>query len=80
VGAGAEAATANLSADIVSYSRAKGLYAGMSVEGAVVATRGSLNKAYYGQEVSPTDILIRRTVSNPQAAGLIEAVTKAGGK
>jgi lipid-binding SYLF domain-containing protein len=80
VGAGAEAATANLSADIVSYSRAKGLYAGMSVEGAVVATRGSLNKAYYGQEVSPTDILIRRTVSNPQAVGLIEAVTKAGGK
>jgi lipid-binding SYLF domain-containing protein len=80
VGAGAEAATANLSADIVSYSRAKGLYAGMSVEGAVVATRGSLNKAYYGKEVSPTDILIRGTVSNPQAAGLIEAVTKAGGK
>lgn len=80
VGAGAEAATANLSADIVSYSRAKGLYAGMSVEGAVVATRGSLNKAYYGQEVSPTDILIRRTVSNPQAAGLIEALTKAGGQ
>jgi SH3 domain-containing YSC84-like protein 1 len=78
VGAGAEAATANLSADIVSYSRAKGLYAGMSVEGAVVAIRGSLNKAYYGQEASPTDILIRRTVSNPQAAGLIEAVTKAG--
>jgi lipid-binding SYLF domain-containing protein len=80
VGAGAEAATANLSADIVSYSRAKGLYAGMSVEGAVVATRGSLNKAYYGQEVSPTDILIRRTVSNPEAAGLIEALTKAGGQ
>ena len=80
VGAGAEAATANLSADIVSYARAKGLYAGMSVEGAVVASRGSLNKAYYGQDVSPTDILIRRTVSNPQAAGLIEAVTKAGGK
>jgi lipid-binding SYLF domain-containing protein len=79
VGAGAEAATANVSADIVSYSRAKGLYAGMSVEGAVVATRGSLNKAYYGQEVSPTDILIRRTVSNPEAAGLIEALTRAGG-
>jgi lipid-binding SYLF domain-containing protein len=35
VGAGAEAATANLSADLVSYSRAKGLYAGISLEGAV---------------------------------------------
>ena len=77
VGAGADAATANLSADIISYSRAKGLYAGISVEGAVVASRGALNEAYYGKEVSPTDILIRRAVTNPQAAGLIEAVSKA---
>jgi len=80
VGAGAEAATANLSADIVSYSRAKGLYAGVSVEGAVVATRDALNKAYYGKAVSPTDILVRRTVSNKKAAGLISAVSKAAGK
>ena len=80
VGAGAEAATANLSADIVSYSRAKGLYAGVSLEGAVVATRGALNKAYYGKEVSPTDILVKRTVSNQKAAGLVSAVSKAAGK
>jgi len=80
VGAGAEAATANLSADIISYSRAKGLYAGISVEGAVVATRDALNKAYYGKEVSPTDILVKRTVSNKKAAGLISAVSKAAGK
>ena len=77
VGAGAEAATANLSADIVSYSRAKGLYAGISLEGAVVATRGALNKAYYGKEVSPTDILVKHAVSNKKAAGLISAVNKA---
>jgi len=79
VGAGAEAATANLSADIISFSRAKGLYAGVSLEGAVVATRGSLNKAYYGKEVSPTDILVKRTVSNKKAAGLVSAVKKAAG-
>jgi SH3 domain-containing YSC84-like protein 1 len=77
IGAGAEAATANLSADIISYSRAKGLYAGISVEGAIVASRGALNRAYYAADVSPTDILIRRTVTNPHAAGLIEAVSKA---
>jgi len=80
VGAGAEAATANLSADLVSYSRAKGLYAGISLEGAVVAVRGSLNKAYYGKEVTPTAILVQREVTNPQAAGLIGAVSKAAGK
>lgn len=80
VGAGAEAATANLSADLISYSRAKGLYAGVSLEGAVVATRDALNKAYYGKEISPTDILVRRTVSNKGAAGLLGAVSKAAGK
>jgi lipid-binding SYLF domain-containing protein len=81
VGAGASAETANISADIVSYSRAKGLYAGISLAGAVVGSRGALNHAYYGKEVSPTEILIRRTVTNPQAAPLIEAVAKvASGK
>ena len=76
VGAGAEAATENLSVDIISYSRAKGLYAGISVEGAVVAVRDSLNTAYYGRKVTPTDILVRRDVRNPQAAGLIDALSR----
>jgi lipid-binding SYLF domain-containing protein len=51
------------------------------VNGAVVATRGALNAAYYGKEVTPTQILIQREVSNPKAAPLIEAVSKeVGGK
>lgn len=77
VGAGAAAATANLSADIVSFSRSKGLYGGVSVDGAVVATRDSLNEAYYGKKVNATDILVRHDVKNPQASGLIKAVSKA---
>ena len=77
VGAGATAATANLSADILSYARAKGLYAGVSLEGAVVATRDLMNQAYYGFNVTPRDILIERKVSNPQAADLIKAVSDA---
>jgi len=79
VGVGAEAATANLSADIVSYSRSKGLYAGISVNGAAVVTREALNRAYYSREVNPTSILIYREVTNPHAAPLIEAVAKAAG-
>jgi SH3 domain-containing YSC84-like protein 1 len=77
VGVGVRAATANLSVDILSFSRAKGLYGGVSVEGAVVAVRGSLNTGYYGREVSPADILIRGAVSNPHAAPLIELIRKA---
>ena len=61
--------------------RAKGLYAGLSLEGAVVATRDGLNRAYYGKEVTPTDILIRRAVTNSHAASLIGDIAKVtGGK
>ena len=77
VGVGVRAATANISADIVSFSRSKGLYGGVSVDGAVVATRGALNTAYFGKDVSTRDILIRGTASNPQAAPLVELIKKA---
>ena len=76
VGAGVAGATAGLSADVVSFSRAKGLYGGISVDGSVIAVRESLNTAYYGKSVTPTDILVRHTVSNPQSADLITAVSK----
>jgi lipid-binding SYLF domain-containing protein len=81
VGAGAEAATAGLSVDILAFSLSQGLYAGISAEGGMIGKRDSLNKAYYGQEVSPEDILVKHTVSNPHAAPLLEEITKvAGGK
>jgi SH3 domain-containing YSC84-like protein 1 len=80
VGAGAAAATQNLSADIVSYARAKGLYAGISLDGAVVDVRESLNDAYYGKKVTTTDILIKGTVKNAQANKLKAEVSKAAGR
>jgi SH3 domain-containing YSC84-like protein 1 len=46
------------------------------VDGSVIAVREGWNSAYYGKSVTPSDILIRRAVSNPHAAGLIAAVTK----
>jgi SH3 domain-containing YSC84-like protein 1 len=78
VGAGAAAATAGLSADLVSYSMSKGLYGGFSVDGSVAGVRSSLNKAYYGKEVTPTEILIKGDPKNPHAAPLLEAVTALG--
>jgi lipid-binding SYLF domain-containing protein len=80
VGIGASAATANLSADIISFSRAKGLYGGVSLSGAVVAVREGWNDAYYGKKVNPTGILIKHDVYNPQASGLISSVEKIAGK
>lgn len=81
VGAGADASTANFSVDILTFARSKGLYGGASLKGAVIKIREGLNKAYYGHTASPTDILVRKNVNNPQAKGLLETVAKhAGGK
>ena len=63
VGGGAAAQTA----DVFSYARSKGAFAGVALNGAVVKTKDKFNEAYYGSKVSPTDILIRKNVSNPHA-------------
>jgi SH3 domain-containing YSC84-like protein 1 len=77
VGGGATAETANVSADILSFARAKGLYAGASLEGAVVAKRESLNVAYYNKsDITPTEILIKGAVANKQADPLKTEVNK----
>jgi lipid-binding SYLF domain-containing protein len=73
---GAAASTANLSADIISFSRSKGLFGGLSLDGAIVKTREDLNNAYYGGIVTPTDILLKRSVSNPESDRLLDVVSK----
>lgn len=80
MGMGAAAASANLSADILSFLRSEGLYGGISLEGSVVKTRGDWNDLYYDKRVTATDILIRRDVRNPQADKLIAVLTQASGK
>lgn len=54
-------------AAIYTYSRAKGLFAGVSLEGAVIATQKDANRRYYGRNVSARSILSGR-VSPPAGA------------
>ena len=77
IGAGADASTANLSVDILTFSRSKGLYGGVSLEGSYVHVRDGWNNAYYGLNVSPTDILITKVVSNRHALGLLDMLSVA---
>ena len=78
VGMGVEAATTtNFGADIYSFSRIKGLAAGVSVEGAVITARHGRNTAYYGREAHPRNILYDNVVSNPGTSGLRTALTQA---
>jgi lipid-binding SYLF domain-containing protein len=54
IGAGAQGATApSLNVDFISYSRAKGVFLGLSLDGAVIKENYEWNKAYYGKPVRP---------------------------
>jgi SH3 domain-containing YSC84-like protein 1 len=80
VGMGAAASTANLSADIIAFSRTKGLFGGIAVDGAAVVVRNALNYAYYNKIVGPMDILILKKVGNPLSKTLLGEVAKAAKK
>lgn len=71
VGAGAGAP---VTADMVVFTRSKGLYGGINLDGTVITLDNDGNRAYYGRPVTPVEILIKRSVSNPNATPLLRAV------
>ena len=75
VGAGAKS---TVTADLISFSRAKGVYGGLNLDGTVVSVNGDWNDAYYGSKnLLPPDILIRKTVQSPKSTPLLTAVARA---
>ena len=71
VGRTAEGATdAELHAEILSYSRSRGLFAGVSLSGAVFKQDHDANRDLYGRNVTAREILIDGDVQQPSAAGL----------
>lgn len=74
VGVGASSA---LLADFISFSRSKGLYGGVNLDGTVVTIANDWNGYYYKEGVLPPDILIRATVHNAGADKLLEDVARA---
>ena len=76
IGAGAKAATT----DVLSFSRSRGLYGGVSLEGAVLKTRRNWNKAYYAADVSPAEVVFKGEVYNPASAQLQNAVWRLANK
>jgi lipid-binding SYLF domain-containing protein len=78
-GRDAQAATdVVLKAEILSYSRSKGLFAGVSLEGTTLRSDDGANKNFYGKELNAEDIIVRKEVSMPpEAHTLIAALDKA---
>jgi lipid-binding SYLF domain-containing protein len=72
---GREAAAAlTPTAAIYTYSRSQGLFAGASLEGAVIATQKTANTRYYGRPVSSLDILSGNVPPPPRASVLRTAL------
>lgn len=71
-------ARSTVTADLITFTRAKGIYGGLNLDGTVVNTNIAWNDAYFGRtNLLPPDILIRRTVTSPNAAALLADVAKA---
>jgi len=75
VGRQAEAATdIQLKAEIYSYSRSRGLFAGISIEGASLQIDDDANAAFYGRNVRAGEILSDRDIKSPPAAARLKKV------
>ena len=70
-----------LHAQILSYARSRGAYAGLSLEGATLRPDNEENKKLYGREISNKDILQRGDVSAPESTRpFLHALNRSGAK
>ena len=67
---GSSASMEGISADLVSFGRTKGAFMGMALNGAMIAVSDDSNAAYYGKPVRPTEIVVKKSVTNPGSAEL----------
>ncbi len=67
-GRASEAATdAYMGAEILSYSRSKGLFAGVSLKGSTLRQDNGANEDLYGRKISAREIVLEQKVSVPSA-------------
>ncbi|HEY3242440.1 MAG TPA: lipid-binding SYLF domain-containing protein [Phycisphaerae bacterium] len=77
IGAGAKS---DVVADFVSFSRAKGLYGGLNLDGTVIAISNEWNETYYNKKGTlPPDVLIRMSARNKGGDKLLADVARAAG-
>jgi len=62
-----------LRAEMLSYSRARGVFAGLSLEGSTVRPDNDANKRIYGKEISAEDIITESRLHAPESAHLLLA-------
>jgi lipid-binding SYLF domain-containing protein len=65
-----------MKAEILSYSRSKGLFAGVSLEGSTMRSDDGANKALYGKELSATEIVREGKVAAPASASRLLGILR----
>ena len=65
-----------LQAAMYTYSRSQGAFAGVSLEGTVIATRDDANTEFYGKQVTATDILSGKVTPPKGAEPLLKVLSK----
>jgi lipid-binding SYLF domain-containing protein len=66
-----------MKAEILSYSRARGLFAGVSLEGSTLRSDGGANKNLYGKELNARQIVMEGAVKTPPAGrALVDFLNK----
>jgi lipid-binding SYLF domain-containing protein len=66
-----------MKAEILSYSRSRGLFAGVSLEGSTLRSDGGANENLYNKDLGAKDIILKGAVRAPEAAqGLIAVLNK----
>jgi lipid-binding SYLF domain-containing protein len=65
------ATTGSMQAEMLSYSRSRGVFGGVSLEGSTLKPDGGANENLYGKEVSAEDIIVKGAVPRPEEASLL---------
>lgn len=77
VGRTAEASTnASMQAQMLSYSRSRGVFGGVSLSGATLRPDGGANENLYGRKVTSEEIIAGKVPMPPQAQQLIDVLQK----
>lgn len=72
VGRNAEASTdIQLRAEILSYSRSRGLFAGITLKGSAIRQDVDANRAFYGRAFRTRDIVLDQKAANPMAPEIV---------
>jgi SH3 domain-containing YSC84-like protein 1 len=76
VGRTAEASTnASMKAQMLSYSRSRGVFGGVSLSGATLRPDGDANENLYGHKVTPQEIMAGKVTMPPEATPMIDDLT-----